>query len=353
MIRSLLACLRESGGGTACIVRRAGSIRGAWNIRRACLALTFVLMLCSPAFATYSIVARDPETGEIGGAVQSHWFKVADVIWIEPGVGAVATQSLVDFTYGPAGLELLRLGRPADKALEGLIASDAAPEVRQVAILSLDGEIAAHTGTKCIDHAGHVIGANYSVQANLMMKSTVPAAMARAFERAEGDLAERLMAALEAAQAEGGDIRGQQSAALFVAGPKNTGRGWADFPFDLRVDDHAEPVKELRRLLQTARAYSAMNEGDLAIEAKDFKRAEEEYGRAAKLAPRNAEVLFWHGVALVNAGRVDEALPLFAKTYSIDKNWRQLPARLVKAELLPDDPEILKQIETGKASKKR
>ena len=162
-----------------------------------------------------------------------------------------------------------------------------------------------------------------------MMNDTVPAAMARAFEKAPGDLAERLMVALEAAQAEGGDIRGQQSAALFVAGPKNTGRHWADFRFDLRVDDNAQPVKELRRLLQTARAYDAMNEGDLAIEKKDFARAEEEYGEAAKLAPRNAEVLFWHAVALVNAGRVDDALPLFAKTYSIDKNWRQLPARLV------------------------
>ena len=318
----------------------------------ACAAFLFALLPCTPVLATYSIIARDPDTGEIGGAVQSHWFKVGDVIWVEPGVGAVATQSLVDFTYGPAGLELLRLGRSAEKTLEGLIASDSASEVRQVAILDGDGDIAAHTGKKCIDHAGHLTGENYSAQANLMMKDTVPQAMARAFEKAKGDLAERLMAALEAAQAEGGDIRGQQSAALFVAGPKNTGRHWADFRFDLRVDDHAQPVKELRRLLQTARAYDAMNEGDLAIEKKDFELAEEEYGRAAKFAPRNAEVLFWHGVALVNAGRVEDALPLFAKTYSIDKNWRQLPARLVKAELLPDDPEILKQIESGKAAKK-
>ena len=319
----------------------------------ACAALSISLFLQSSAFATYSILARDPKTGEIGGAVQSHWFKVADVIWIEPGVGAVATQSLVDFTYGPGGLELLRLGRPADKALEGLLASDAASEVRQVAILDGDGHIATHTGSKCIDHAGHLTGENYSVQANLMMNDTVPAAMARAFEKTEGDLAEKLMAALEAAQAEGGDIRGQQSAALFVAGPENTGRHWADFTFDLRVDDHAQPVKELRRLLQVARAYAAMNEGDLAIEKKDFQRAEEEYGRAAKLAPRNAEILFWHGVALVNAGRLEEALPIFAKTYSLDGNWRKLPARLVKADLLPDDPQILKQIEAGKAARKR
>jgi uncharacterized Ntn-hydrolase superfamily protein len=297
---------------------------------------------------TYSIVARDPSTGEVGAAVQSHWFKVSDVLWVEPGVGAVATQSLVDFTYGPGGLELLRLGRSAQSALDGLLASDAAPELRQVAILDADGGIAAHTGAKCIDSASHVVGEHYSVQANLMLKDTVPKAMAEAFETTTGDLAERLVAALEAAQREGGDIRGQQSAALLVAGPKNTGRSWVDFPFDLRVDDHSEPVKELRRLLQTARAYAAMNEGDLAIEKKDFALAQKEYGRAAALAPGNPEVLFWNAVSLVNAGKVDDALPIFGKVYAIDPNWRDLPRRLVKSGLLPDDPALVKRIEGAK-----
>ncbi len=181
-----------------------------------------------------------------------------------------------------------------------------------------------------------------------MRTDTVPKAMARAFETTKGDLAERLMAALEAAQAEGGDIRGQQSAALVVAGPKNTGRSWADFPFDLRVDDHAEPVKEMRRLLQTARAYAAMNEGDLAIEKKDFVLAQKEYGKAAKLAPGNPEVLFWNAVSLSNAGKTDDALPIFAQVYAIDPSWRELPRRLVKSELLPNDPALLAKIEGAK-----
>ncbi len=302
---------------------------------------------------TYSILARDPETGEIGGAVQSHWFGVSDVLWVEPGVGAIATQSLVDFTYGPAGLELLRLGRSAGDALRGLLAADSAPELRQVAILDGDGGIAVHTGARCIPESGHVSGENYTVQANLMLKKTVPEAMARAFESTAGDLAERLMAALEAAQAEGGDIRGQQSAALLVAGPEDTGRPWADFTFDLRVDDHAQPVKEMRRLLRTARAYRMMNEGDAAIENGDFETARDRYERAAELAPGNAEVLFWHAVSLVNAGRVDEALPLFAKVYSIDAQWRKLPARLVPAGLFPDDAALLKRVEGAKGGRRR
>lgn len=330
-------------------------------------ALTFALLAAgTPAAAThslpaptprlahtYSILARDPATGEIGGAVQSHWFGVSDVLWVEPGVGAVATQSLVDFTYGPAGLELLRLGRGADETLKGLLASDSSPELRQVAVLDSDGRIAVHTGARCIAEASDVVGENHCAQANLMLNDTVPAAMSRAFEATQGDLAEKLMAALEAAQAEGGDIRGQQSAALLVAGPENTGRPWADFTFDLRVDDHAQPVKEMRRLLRTARAYRAMNEGDLAIEAKDFDRAGEAYGLATRLAPGNAEVIFWNAVSLVNVGKIDEALPLFSRVYAIDAQWRRLPARLVKAGLLPDDSALVKRIETAKGGRKR
>ena len=163
---------------------------------------------------TYSIVAYDSATGQFGAAVQSHWFKVANVIWAEPNVGAVATQSLVDFAYGPLGIEMMKLGKTATQALDGLKASDANFHVRQVAMIDNHGNVAAHTGDKCIAEAGHQIGHNYSVQANLMENPTVPAAMAKAFENAEGDLAERLMIALEAAQGEGGDIRGMQSAAI-------------------------------------------------------------------------------------------------------------------------------------------
>jgi uncharacterized Ntn-hydrolase superfamily protein len=302
------------------------------------------LSAATAAHATYSIVARDPATGQIGAAVQSHWFQVSRVIWVEPGVGAVATQSLSDFTYGPAGLELLRLGRSASRTLEGLIASDSAPWYRQVAILDVDGEIVAHTGGKCIAEAGHVVGEHYSVQANLMLRDTVPQAMAKAFEETEGDLAERLMAALEAAQAEGGDIRGQQSAALLVAKPASTGRPWDDFAFDLRVDDHAEPVGELRRILTVARAYDAMDAGDLAIEAGDFERAAREYGRAAELAPGNPEVLFWHAVSLANQGHIDDAERILARVYAMDEAWRELPARLVEPELLNVDERTLRRL---------
>jgi uncharacterized Ntn-hydrolase superfamily protein len=297
--------------------------------------------------ATYSIVARDPETGQIGAAVQSHWFQVSNVIWVEAGAGAVATQSLADFTYGPAGLELLRLGRSAAKSLEGLLASDTAAHYRQVAILDFDGEIATHTGESCIAEAGHVVGRDYSVQANLMKNDTVPRAMASAFESATGDLAERLMVALEAAQDAGGDIRGKQSAALLVAGRESTGRPWADFLFDLRIDDHPEPVREMRRILQVARAYRAMNEGDLAIEEGDFERAERAYGSAAKLAPGNTEVLFWYGISLANANRVEEAVDVMERVYELDPLWRELPARLVAPELLPDDEVLLGRLENA------
>ncbi len=307
-------------------------------------AAILVAILAAPASATYSIVARDPQTGQVGAAVQSHWFQVSNVIWVEPGVGAVATQSLADYTYGPAGLELLRLGRSASRSLEGLLAADTAPWFRQVAILDADGDIVAHTGERCIAEAGHRVGEDYSVQANLMAKDTVPAAMARAFENGEGDLAERLMLALEAAQAEGGDIRGKQSAAILVAGPDDTGRSWVDFPFDLRVDDHPEAVKEMRRILGVARAYDAMNEGDLAIEKNDFAAAEAAYGRAVRLAPGNPEVLFWYGISLANAGEIERAVETIAKVYELDSTWRELPERLVGPGLLADDAELLAKL---------
>lgn len=322
--------------------RRPG---GAPTAAVAALAAFVLLAAPDPALATYSIVARDPETGQIGAAVQSHWFQVSRVIWVEPGVGAVATQSLADFSYGPAGLQLLRLGRSATAALEGLLTADSAPFYRQVAVLDADGDIAAHTGEKCIAEAGHVTGEHFSVQANLMHRDTVPAAMARAFRETRGDLAERLLAALEAAQAEGGDIRGQQSAALLVAGPESTGRPWEDFLFDLRVDDSPEPVREMRRLVEVARAYRAMDAGDKAIEEGDFERAGREYGTAAKRAPGNPEVLFWHAVSLANEGRVDEAVEVLARVYAMDPVWRELPRRLVEPEILTVDEEQLRRLE--------
>ncbi len=294
---------------------------------------------------TFSIVARDPATGELGVAVQSHWFSVGSIVpWAEAGIGAVATQSFVDPSYGKLGLDLMRAGRSAPDALKALLAGDDGREVRQVAMIDAEGRVAAHTGSKDIPAAGHIVGKDYSVQANLMLNDKVWPAMSRAFEATKGDLAERMMAALDAAQEAGGDIRGKQSAALIVVTGKPTGKPWADRVFDLRVDDSADPLKELRRLVTLQRAYNHMNEGDLAVEHKDNDRALAEYGAAAKLVPDNAEMVYWHAVALVNMGRVDESLPLFRRVFAMDKNWVTLTPRLAKVGLIPDDPKLIKRI---------
>jgi uncharacterized Ntn-hydrolase superfamily protein len=294
---------------------------------------------------TFSIVARDPETGEIGVAVQSHWFSVGSVVpWAEAGVGAVATQSFVDASYGKLGLDLMRIGRSAPDALKALLAGDDARDVRQVAMIDAQGRVDAWTGSKDIPSAGHIVGKNYSVQANLMSNDKIWPAMSRAFETTKGDLAERMLAALDAAQAAGGDIRGRQSAALIVVSGKPTGKPWADRVFDLRVDDSPEPLKELRRLVTLQRAYNHMNAGDLAVEKKDNEGALREYGAAEKLVPESAEMIYWHAVALVNMGRVDESLPLFRKVFAMDKNWATLTPRISKVGLLPDDAKLIERI---------
>ena len=294
---------------------------------------------------TFSIVARDPATGELGVAVQSHWFSVGSIVaWAEAGVGAVATQSFVDPSYGKNGLDLMRSGRSATDTLKELLAKDEAREVRQVAMIDAQGRVDAFTGKNDIQAAGHIVGNNFSVQANLMLNDKVWPAMARAFENTKGDLADRMMAALDAAQLAGGDIRGRQSAALIVVTGKPTGQAWKDRTFDLRVDDNPEPLKELRRLVTLQRAYNHMNAGDLAVEKKDNEGALREYSAAEKLVPNNAEMIYWHAVALVNMGRVGESLPLFRRVFAMDSNWRTLTPRLPKSGLLPDDPKIITQI---------
>jgi uncharacterized Ntn-hydrolase superfamily protein len=294
---------------------------------------------------TYSIVARDPASGEMGVAVQSHWFSVGpSVPFAEAGVGAVATQSFVDPAYGPLGLALMRAGKTAPEALASLLASDAGREVRQVGMVDARGNVATHTGAKCIPAAGGQGGAQYAVQANLMEKATVWPAMARAFEAARGDLAARMLAALDAAEAEGGDIRGRQSAALVVVKAQASGRPWADRVFDLRVEDHPQPLAELRRLVEVARAYNHMNAGDECVTHKDWACAEREYGAAERLQPDNAEMAFWHGVALASNGRLEPARPLFARAFKADPRWRELVRRLPGVDQLPKDPRLLEAI---------
>jgi len=297
---------------------------------------------------TYSIVARDGETGELGVAVQSHWFSVgSSVVWARSGVGAVATQSFIDPSYGANGLVLMSGGKTASETLAGLLAADGHPEVRQVGMVDASGGTAVHTGSLAIAEACDHEGDGFTVQANLMHNSTVCDAMVRAYTSTAGDLAQRLMSALEAAQAEGGDIRGQQSAALLVVAAEPSGRPWEDRTFDLRVDDHTQPLVELSRLLSVARAYRHMNAGDEQVTGGDIDAALAEYQRAEELLPGESEPLFWHAVTLASVGRVEESLPLFAEAFRLRPEWRELVPRLAPAQLLPDDEEMLERIVTA------
>jgi uncharacterized Ntn-hydrolase superfamily protein len=302
---------------------------------------------------TFSIVARDSTTGEIGVAVQSHWFSVGTVVsWAEAGVGAVATQSLAEVTYGPLGLELMRAGKTAPQALEALLASDPQRDVRQVAMVDVHGNVAVHTGSKCIAEAGHRKGNGFSCQANLMEKNTVWDAMARAYDKTRGDLASKLLAALDAAQGEGGDIRGKQSAAILIVQGTSTGRPWADRVIDLRVDDAAEPIKEIRRLVDVHRAYQHMNEGDEKLALNDVDGAMDEYAAAAKMLPNNVEVKYWAAITMITAGREKEAMPYFREVFAKEPKWVEVTKRLPKSGLLPDDPGLMEKI-LGAAPKKR
>lgn len=299
----------------------------------------------NPLAHTYSIVARDPETGEMGVAVQSHWFSVGSIVaWGEAGIGVVATQSFVNPSFGPRGLELMKSGMTAGEALDLLIASDEGREFRQLAILDAKGNVKAFTGNKCIEGAGHLIGNNYSVQANLMLNDLVPKAMAEAFEKTKGPLAERMVAAMEAAQNVGGDIRGQQSASILVVRGKSTGNLWEDRLIDLRVEDHLQPVDEIKRLLKVYRAYEHMNNGDYAVEKNDMELAMKEYSAAMNMFPENLEMKYWTAIALVNVGQLEKALPMFKDIFSKNENWKTLTPRLIKNEMLVADEETLKRI---------
>jgi uncharacterized Ntn-hydrolase superfamily protein len=294
---------------------------------------------------TYSIVARDPETGELGVAVQSHWFSVGALCpWAEAGVGAIATQAFVNVSLGPRGLDMLRSGRTAQEALDALLAADEGRDVRQLAIVDARGTVAAHTGARCIAAAGHTTGDQFSAQANMMLDDGVWPAMAAAYEASSGPLPERLVAALEGAQAAGGDIRGKQSAALLVVRAASTGQPWEDRLVDLRVDDHPEPVVEIARLLRVHRAYEHMNRGDVALEQGDVEGALDAYRAAEALFPDNLEMQYWHAVSLVNVGRTAEALPIFASIFARDPNWRTLTARLPRAGVLDVNEEVLQRV---------
>lgn len=294
---------------------------------------------------TYSIVARDSVTGEIGVAVQTHWFAVGRrVAWAEPGVGAVATQSFTNPSFGPRGLEMLRDGLSPKQAVDSLIASDPGRERRQLAIVDSRGDAAAWTGSQCIAAAGHTTGEGFSVQANLMESDTVWPTMKRVYENASGPLAERLLVALEAAEAVGGDIRGKQSAALLVVTSDVAPGPWAGRLVDLRVDDSREPLVELRRLLKIHRAYEHMSRGGAALDEDEIERAFKEYEAASALYPENPEFKFWFAVSLANKGLLDRALPVFAEVFAKNDQWRTLAARLPDSDRLNVAPDDLQQI---------
>ncbi|MDP3353782.1 MAG: DUF1028 domain-containing protein [Flavobacteriaceae bacterium] len=297
----------------------------------------------NPLAHTYSIVARDTVTGEMGVAVQSHWFSVGSIVaWGKAGVGVVATQSFVNPSFGPRGLSLLENGLTPQMAVEALLKVDEGREVRQLAILDVKGNVATHTGNNCIEFAGHILGNNFSVQANLMEKPSVWPAMAKAFENSKGSLAERMLFAMEAAEREGGDIRGKQSAAILVVKATSNGNSWEDKVVDLRVEDHENPLKEMRRLLNIHSAYDYMNKGDVAVEINDFKLAKELYQKAQELNPDNLEMKFWYAVTLANNGNIKEANPLFNTIFKQNKNWQILLPRLVKSKLLKVSEQQLK-----------
>jgi uncharacterized Ntn-hydrolase superfamily protein len=271
---------------------------------------------------TYSIIAFDPETRECGVAVQSHYFSVGSLVtWAEPGVGAVATQATVDIAYGPRGLERMRAGRTAPEALAELVAADELGQVRQVAMLDVHGGIACHTGSKCMAFAGQTVGHHHSCQANLMRTGEVWDAMSEAYLGASGPLAERLIDALDAGEAAGGDLRGRQSAAVLVVPAE--GEGWQRRT-ELRVEDHEDPLGELRRIWGLDTSYRMLREADEVFAAGDEARSAEIYVEAWERVPDNHELKFWAGLAMVERGEEERARVLLREAIDEHREWRRV-----------------------------
>lgn len=288
-----------------------------------------------PFAHTFSIVARDTATGEMAVGVQSHWFSVGTLVsWGKSGVGVVATQSFINPAFGPEGLKLMENGISAKDALNQLIEADEGRDFRQLALLDVNGSVSSYTGAKCVQSAFQIVGDNFAVQANMMLNDKVVPAMEKAFlENAHLPLAERVVKVLIAAQEAGGDIRGKQSAALLVVGPEKVAE-WLDKKVDLRVDDHPNPLIELRRLLFVHRAYDHMNKGDLAVEHGNMLLALKEYAAAEEMQPENFEMKYWKAVTMANNGMLEEALPIFKIVFANDTNWREMTKRLPVSGLL-------------------
>jgi uncharacterized Ntn-hydrolase superfamily protein len=292
---------------------------------------------------TYSIVARDPSTGELGVAVQSHWFAVGPIVpWVRPGVGAVATQSIAEPAYGPRALDRLAVdGTDAHAALDALLRDDPLARFRQVAVVDARGGVATHTGEGCIAYAGHRAGAQFTAQANMMASPDVWPAMAAAFEATKGPLARRLLAALHAAESAGGDARGRQSSALVVAPAE--GEPWRR-TVDVRVDDHPEPLRELERLLDLADAYAIASEGDDLVGQGRHEEAGERYREASERAPGNHELLFWSGLATARAGDLEGGVEQVREAIRLQPGWKDLLGRL-EPEIAPGAAAVLEALD--------
>jgi uncharacterized Ntn-hydrolase superfamily protein len=299
-----------------------------------------------PFAHTFSVVARDENTGNFGVAVQSHWFSVGSLVpWAEAGVGAVATQSMVDVSYGPRGLALMKAGASSEVVLNSLLLQDEGRMLRQVAMVDVNGNIAVHTGSRCIAEAGHISGKGFSVQANMMLNNTVWQSMAEGYQQNPHlDFEDRLLTTLFAGQVAGGDIRGKQSAALLIVKGEASEKPWNDRLVDLRVEDHPEPLLELQRLIKIHQAYKSMNEGDAYLGSGEIEKALEEYQKAAFLAPEISELPFWQAVTMAESGQLEDALPIFRQVFKKNSNWALLLQRLPDVGLFSVDKPALKRI---------
>lgn len=291
---------------------------------------------------TYSIVARDPKTGEMGVAVQSHYFSVGSVVtWARSGVGAVATQANSEISYGPLGLELMAAGKSASEALEALLKVDAKAEHRQVAMVDSHGNAAAHTGGKCIPHAGNVAGEGFSCQGNIMRSPAVWGAMKDAFRESEGQpLPERLISALEAAEAAGGDARGKQSAAILVVSGDRSVPYWAGRLVELRVEDNPEPNTELKRLLRYQRGYEWVSKGDDLLSSGDVPTACQAFERALALVPEVDELKYWVGVTLLKTSERQKGIAKLREVFAKDPGYVQLTRLMMASGSVTIDPSV-------------
>ena len=295
---------------------------------------------------TYSIVARDQKTGQLGVAVQSHYFSVGPVVpWARAGVGAVATQSMVEVSYGPIGLDMMAGGKSAKETLESLLKTDAKADTRQVGMVDSKGVVATHTGSRCIDFAGHSVGEGFSCQANLMRNDTIWGAMERAYlNNSDLEFSERLVSTLEAAEEAGGDVRGKQSAAILIVSPNLYPNPWMGRLLELRVEDSSRPLEELKRLVKLKRGYEWAEKGDDLLSSGKIKESSEAYARALEYAPGNEEILYWKGITMLASSLQEEGRRILVEIFKKNKSWVQVTRSLIDKGYVTNNEALQKLI---------